>query len=69
MKNRIKYLSLFILLAIGINAQMGKYFEIDTTYLKKCNHASINKIIEADRRYDSVIAMLQRLKEKTERKK
>lgn len=50
-------------------AQTGKYFEIDTTYLKKCNHVSLNRIIEADKRYDSVIVMLQRLADKNKAKK
>jgi len=55
---------LFILLAISVRSQVWKYFEVDTTYLKKCNHEYLNKIIEADKRYDSVIVMLQKLKDK-----
>lgn len=64
MKNRIKYLSLFILLVGSSFAQVREYFQIDTTYFKRCNKEAIRAVIEADKRYDSVIVMLQRLREK-----
>ena len=59
MRSWIKYLSLFILLATGVNAQVAKYFQIDTNYLKVKNTEALKQLIEADRKYDSIINMLQ----------